>query len=183
LRYRHAIPNKSVIITIDDGYSSAYHIAYSVLKQYGFTATLFVYTDYVGLSESSITWDQLREMKANGFEVGSHTLSHADLTKKGINETDPAYLERIKKELVVSKQIIDREMQQNTVFLAYPYGRHNETILHLSDQAGYKIGVTVERGANPFFADPLLLERSQILKTDLKSFVTMLKTFNEFPLN
>ena len=183
LRYRHAIPNKSVIITIDDGYSSAYHIAYPVLKQYGFTATLFVYTDYVGLSESSITWDQLREMKANGFEVGSHTLSHADLTKKGINETDPAYLERIKKELVVSKQIIDREMQQNTVFLAYPYGRHNETILHLSDQAGYKIGVTVERGANPFFADPLLLERSQILKTDLKSFVTMLKTFNEFPLN
>jgi peptidoglycan/xylan/chitin deacetylase (PgdA/CDA1 family) len=183
LRYRRAIPKKSVIITIDDGYSSAYHIAYPILKQYGFTATLFVYADYVGLSESSIDWDQLREMKANGFEVGSHTLSHADLTKKKDDETDQAYLERIRKELVASKQIIDQEIQQNTMFLAYPYGRYNETILKLSDQAGYKIGVTAKRGGNPFFADPLVLERSQILKTDIKGFVTMLRTFNEFSLN
>lgn len=183
LRYRHAIPKKSVIITIDDGYSSAYHIAYPILKQYGFTATLFVYTDYVGLSESSIDWDQLREMKANGFEVGSHTLSHADLTKKKAKETDQAYLNRIREELVVSKQIIDREMQQNTILLAYPYGRYNETILNLSDEAGYEVGVTVERGGNPFFADPLVLERNQILKTDMKSFAAMLKTFNAFPLN
>jgi peptidoglycan/xylan/chitin deacetylase (PgdA/CDA1 family) len=183
LSYRRAIPKKSVIITIDDGYSSAYHIAYPILKQYGFTATLFVYTDYVGLSESSIDWDQLREMKADGFEVGSHTLSHADLTKKLVHETDQAYLERIRKELVVSKQIIDQEMKQNTMLLAYPYGRYNETILKLSDQAGYKIGVTVKRGGNPFFADPLVLERNQILKTDIKSLVTMLRTFNEFPLN
>jgi peptidoglycan/xylan/chitin deacetylase (PgdA/CDA1 family) len=183
LKYRHAIPKRSVVITIDDGYSSAYHIAYPILKQYGFTAVLFIYTDYIGVSESAMNWDQLREMKANGFEVGSHTLSHVDLTKKRVDESHQVYLERVREELVASKQIIDKELQQNTMSLAYPFGRYNETVLKLSDQAGYKIGVTVKKGGNPFFADPLVLDRNQVLKTDTKTFVTMLRTFNEFPLN
>ena len=129
LKYRHAIPKRSVVITIDDGYSSAYHIAYPILKQYGFTAVLFIYTEYIGVSESAINWDQLREMKANGFEVGSHTLSHVDLTKKRVDESHQAYLKRVREELMVSKQIIDKELQQNTMSLAYPFGRYNETIL------------------------------------------------------
>jgi len=46
LNYRHAIPKRSVLITIDDGYRSAYDIAYPILKKYGFKATLFIYTDF-----------------------------------------------------------------------------------------------------------------------------------------
>ena len=182
LKYRHPIPKRSVVLTIDDGYRSAYDTAYPILKKYGYKATLFIYTDYIEASENSISWDQLREMKANGFEVGSHTLSHTDLTKKRPDESDQAYLERIKGELLLSKQIIDRELEQDTIYLAYPYGRYNETILKLSEDAGYKIGVTVKRGGNAFFADPLVLDRNQILKSDLNSFTAMIRTFNEFPL-
>jgi peptidoglycan/xylan/chitin deacetylase (PgdA/CDA1 family) len=182
MRYRHAIPKKSIVITIDDGYRSAYDIAYPVLKKYGFTAALFIYTDYVGVSKSAITWDQLREMKTNGFEIGSHTVSHCDLTKKMAGESYPDYIERIKREIVDSKQIIDKELEQDTLCFAYPYSRYNASVLNLCEQAGYKIGVTVDRGGNAFFKDPLILDRNQILKSDMVAFIANLKTFNPFSL-
>jgi peptidoglycan/xylan/chitin deacetylase (PgdA/CDA1 family) len=182
LNYRHSLPKRSVVVTIDDGYGSAYSIAYPILKKYGFTATLFIYTDYVGVSGSAVTWDQLREMKAGGFEVGSHTVSHCDLTKKKNGEDDQAYMARIKRELHVSKQIIDKELDQDTIYIAYPYSNYNQRVLHLSDQAGYKIGLSVKRGANPFFSDPLALKRDPIVKRDMETFITRLTSFKKFPL-
>lgn len=182
MQYRHAIPKRSILITIDDGYRSAYEIAYPLLKKYGFTATLFVYTDYIGVSRSAITWDQLREMKADGFEIGSHTISHCDLTKKMTGEQYQDYMERIKKEICVSKQIIDKELRQDTLSFAYPYSRYNASVLSLCEQAGYKVGVTVDRGGNAFFKDPLVLDRNQILKSDMYAFIANLKTFNKFSL-
>jgi peptidoglycan/xylan/chitin deacetylase (PgdA/CDA1 family) len=182
LKYRQALPKRSVAITIDDGYSSAYDIAYPILKRYGFTATLFIYTDFVGGGRIAINWDQLREMKSDGFEVGSHTLSHCDLTKKREGEDDQAYMERIKKELLVSKQIIDKELDQDTSYLAFPYGVYNQRVLRICDQAGYEIGFSVKGGGNPFFADPLALKRDQVLKRDIQSFIAMLETFHELSL-
>jgi len=182
LNYRHALPKRSVVITLDDGYRSVYDIAYPILKKYGFTATLFVYTDFVGISKSAITWDQLREMKADGFEVGSQTLSHCDLTKKEAGEDDNAYIERVKRELLVSKQIIDKKLKQNTLYLAFPYGRYDQRIVNICDLVGYKMAFAVKNGGNPFFADPLNLKRDTILKRDMESFISKLKTFYEFSL-
>lgn len=182
MQYRHAIPKRSILITIDDGYRSAYDIAYPVLKKYGFTATLFIYTDYVGVSRSAITWDQLREMKADGFGIGSHTISHCDLTKKRTGENYQDYLARIKREIFGSKQIIDKELGQDTFCFAYPYSRYNASVLNLCEQAGYKIGVTVDRGGNAFFKDPLVLDRNQILKSYMYAFIANLKAFNKFSL-
>jgi peptidoglycan/xylan/chitin deacetylase (PgdA/CDA1 family) len=182
LNYRRPLPRRSVVITIDDGFRSGYDIAYPILKKYGFTATLLIYTDYVGISGSAVTWDQLREMKADGFEVGSHTVSHCDLTKKKDEEDDQAYTARIKRELHVSKQIIDKELDQDTIYIAYPYSNYNQRVLHLSDQAGYKIGLSVKRGANPFFSDPLALKRDPIVKRDMETFITRLTSFKKFPL-
>ena len=61
LAYRRALPAKAVVINLDDGYRSSYEIAYPILKAYGFTATLFIYTDFIGASANSLTWDQLQE--------------------------------------------------------------------------------------------------------------------------
>jgi peptidoglycan/xylan/chitin deacetylase (PgdA/CDA1 family) len=182
LQYRQVIPKRAVAITIDDGYRSAYDIAYPILKRYGFTAALFIYTDFVGIGRAAITWDQLREMKSDGFEVGSHTLSHCDLTKQKKEENDQAYLTRIKREVVVSKQIIDKKLGQDTIYLAFPYGSYNQRVLRICDQAGYKIGFSVKGGGNPFFADPLTLKRAQVLKKDINSFIARLKTFDESSL-
>ena len=182
LKYRNSLPKRSVVISIDDGYRSVYNIAWPILKKYGFRASLFIYTDFVGVSKNSLTWDQLREMKRSGFEIGSHTISHCDLTKQNKGEDTQAYMFRIEKELGESKQIINKKLKQNTVFLAFPYGRYDQRILDMCKRLGYKIAVSVKRGSNPFFADPLALKRSQILKRDIKSFVSRLKTFNKLSL-
>jgi len=55
-------------------------------------------------------------------------------------------------------------------------------VASLARQAGYKLAVTVDRGSNPFFTDPFLLNRDQILKRDMDRFATRLKTFNYYPL-
>ncbi len=182
LKYSCEIPKKSVLITIDDGYKSVYDIAWPILKKYNFTATLFIYTNYVGISRKALSWDNLRELKAHGFTIGSHTISHPDLTQKEPTETADHFHRRIRKELLLSKRIIDKNLHQDTIALAFPYGRYNEKVLKMAKAIGYKIAVTVDRGSNPFFTNSLALKRDMILKKDMKSFVSRLTIFNNISL-
>lgn len=178
LEYRQRVPKKSVLITMDDGYRSVYDIAYPTLKKYGFTATLFVYTSFVGVSRMAITWDQLKEMQLNGFTIGSHSIYHSDLTRPKEGETQRQYLERINEELYGSKKIIDQKLNQNTYFFAYPFGYYDQRSIQTAREAGYKIAVSVKRGGNAFYANPLALRRDQILQKDMQTFISRLKTFN-----
>jgi peptidoglycan/xylan/chitin deacetylase (PgdA/CDA1 family) len=182
MAYRQGLPKKSVLITMDDGYRSAYDIAYPVLKKHGFTATLFIYTNFVGVSKMAITWDQLKEMQAAGFTIGSHTIYHSDLTKPKEGETEQEFIARVKEELQGSKKIIDQKLGQNTYFLAYPFGYYDQRSIQMAREAGYKIAMSVKRGGNPFFANPLALKRDQVLERDMQSFISRLKTFNQLSL-
>jgi peptidoglycan/xylan/chitin deacetylase (PgdA/CDA1 family) len=167
---------------MDDGYRSIYNIAYPILKKYGYTAILFVYTNFVGVSKMAVTWDQLKEMQAEGFTIGSHTIYHSDLTQPKEGETDREFIARIKEELDGSKKIIDQKLGQNTYFLAYPFGYYDQRSMQMASDAGYKMAMSVKRGGNPFFANPLTLRRDQILKRDMQSFISRLKTFNHLSL-
>jgi len=182
LEYRQGLPKKSVLITMDDGYRSVYKIAYPILKEFGYTATLFVYTSFVGVSKMAITWDQLKEMKADGFMIGSHTIFHSDLTRPKEGESEPEFMARIKDELSGSKKILDQNLQQNTFILAYPFGYYDQRSIQMAKKAGYKVAMSVKRGGNPFFANPLVLRRDQILERDMDSFSSRLKTFNHLSL-
>jgi len=182
LEYRQGLPKRSVLITLDDGYRSVYNTAYPVLKKYGFTATLFIYTDFVGVSSMAITWDQLKEMRAEDFTIGSHTINHSDLTKPKDGETELEFMARIKEELHGSKKIIDQKLGQETHFIAYPFGYYDQQSIKIAREAGYKMAVSVKRGGNPFFTNPLSLRRDQILERDMDTFVSRLKTFNPMSL-
>jgi peptidoglycan/xylan/chitin deacetylase (PgdA/CDA1 family) len=177
LNFQEPLPKKSVMITIDDGYRSVYEIAYPILKKYGYPATLFVYTNYVGISKKAITWEQLRELKDNGFTVGSHSILHSDLSKEGDDESKEAYLMRLSEETEKSKQIIDQKLNQDTYFFAYPFGRVNHLAVRMTRKAGYRLAVTVRRGGNAVYENPLMLHRDMILKRDMKTFKRRLKTF------
>lgn len=182
LEYRKRLPAKSVLITVDDGYSSFYDVAYPILKRYGFSATLFVYVDYVGVSSKALTWTQLRKLKAEGFFIGSHSIMHSDLSKQGADESEKAYMERLRHEIYDSKRIIDAKLGQDTIAFAYPFGRVNKAAMQMTRQAGYKLAVTVNRGSNPFFANTHNLKRDQILSRDMKTYVKRLRTFQPLPL-
>ena len=182
LGFRQGLPQKSVLITMDDGYRSVYNIAYPILKKYGYKATLFVYTDFVGVSKMAITWNQLKEMQRNGFTIGSHTIYHSDLTKPKDGESEPEFIARVKKELFGSKQIIDKKLGQDTYFLAYPFGYYDQRSIQIARDAGYQMAMSVKRGGNAFFANPLTLRRDQILERDMQTFISRLKTFNNLSL-
>ena len=182
LENKQGLPKKSVLITMDDGYRSVYEIAYPILKKYEFTATLFIYTNFVGLSKMAITWDQLKEMKADGFSIGSHTIYHSDLTIPKDGETEADWMDRINKELYGSKKIIDKKLRQDTYLLAYPYGKYDQRSINIAKEAGYKIAMSVQRGGNPFFANALFLRRDQILQKDMQAFISRLNTFKPMSL-
>lgn len=179
LFYRSAIPRRSLVITIDGGHRSAYDIAYPILKKYDIPATFFVYTDSIGINETSLTWDQLKHIKAEGFEVGSFAFSSRDREIKKEQENDQAYWSGIKRELLHSKQSIDKKLSQETSYLAFPSGSYNQNLLNISDQVGYKMAFTMEPGSNPFFSDPLLLKRNMISEDDMETFITYLETFHK----
>jgi len=182
LAFRRRIPNKAVVINLDDGYRSTYEIAYPILKKYGFTATLFIYTSFIGASNNALTWDHLKAMKADGFEVGSHSVNHVDLSKKLAGESEKEYLARVKRELVVSKQVLDDKLNQNTQYIAFPYGEFTPVLLKLCEETGYRVGFSVKAGGNPFFSEPLSLKRDQILKKDMESFSGKLKAIQPLSL-
>jgi peptidoglycan/xylan/chitin deacetylase (PgdA/CDA1 family) len=182
MAFRRAIPKKAVVINLDDGYRSAYEIAYPILKKYGFPATLFIYTSFIGASKSALTWDQLKALKADGFEVGSHSVTHADLSKKMAGESEKDYVARIQRELLVSKQMLDDKLNQNTQYIAFPFGEFSPVVLKLCEEAGYRVGFSVKAGGNPFFSEPLSLKRDQILKKDMESFSGKLKTLQTLSL-
>ena len=73
------LPSKPVLLTFDDGGRDNYTVAFPILKRHGLVATFFVITDSVGTNPQSMTWAQLREMRAAGMVIGSHTRGHPDL--------------------------------------------------------------------------------------------------------
>jgi peptidoglycan/xylan/chitin deacetylase (PgdA/CDA1 family) len=182
LEYRQPLPKQSVLITIDDGYRSVYDIAYPILRETGFAATVFIYTELIDVAPVALTWNQLMEMKQGGLAIGSHTITHSDLTLPKEGESKADYAARVEKELAGSKQIIDRRLGQDTWVLAYPYGNYDQKIVAASKQTGYKLAMSVKRGGNPFFANAFTLKRDQILERDMATFVKRLKTFNPIPL-
>ena len=113
-----ALPQKSVILTFDDGYESNYTMIYPLLQQYGAHATIFINVLYMGFP-GKLTWDQMREMEESGLvEIQSHSLVHNDHTT--LTE------EELRTQVSESFSILENELgKRASRMFAYPYGRKN----------------------------------------------------------
>jgi len=80
------IPEKSVVLTFDDGYSDNYTAMFSIMKKYGFRATIFVITAYIDKSPNYLTSAQLKELQAYGMDIESHTVDHKKLKELPKNQ-------------------------------------------------------------------------------------------------
>jgi peptidoglycan/xylan/chitin deacetylase (PgdA/CDA1 family) len=78
LYYGGPLPKKPIILTFDDGYDDAYNYAYPILKAHGFSGMFYIITGKVGW-RGQAGWDQLKQMLANGMQMGSHTIHHVDM--------------------------------------------------------------------------------------------------------
>jgi len=175
------LPPKPVVITIDDGFKSTFTLAYPVLKKYNFPATLFIYTDFIERNSNSLTWGEIKEMTENNLEIGSHTLSHCNLLKYKENENYENYLARIKKEIFLSKEILEIKIGGKVKFFAYPYGVYSPTIINLVIQADYEGILNANIMNNTLNADPFSLNRQIIFGNN--SFNSFIQILNQQPLH
>jgi peptidoglycan/xylan/chitin deacetylase (PgdA/CDA1 family) len=160
--FKTSIPPNSVVITIDDGWSSAYEIVFPILKKYGYPATLFVYTDMIDRTPKALSWNQLREMAAHGIDVQCHTKNHRNLTLPEKKESFKDYFENLEGELSGCRQTIKEKLNLEVKYLAYPYGETNPLIIELSKKLGYRGAFSVKRGGNPFFIHNYRVNRSVV---------------------
>jgi peptidoglycan/xylan/chitin deacetylase (PgdA/CDA1 family) len=166
LEGREALPRKSVVITIDDGYRSTYDVAWPVLKRHGFPATLFLYTDFVGAGDA-LTWAQMKEMAASGLlDVEPHSKSHANLTQRLAEEGEARYRERVRREIDAPIDTIRDRLGLASIAYAYPYGDVNEAVQEHLRAKGVRLGATVTAGGNAFYAPPYLLRRTMVYGSD-----------------
>jgi peptidoglycan/xylan/chitin deacetylase (PgdA/CDA1 family) len=121
-------PQRLIAITFDDGYLDNATTAAPIMRALGLPATFFVSTDMIGSArpfphdrergrrpQAHMTWQHLRDLAATGFEVGSHTCSHADM---GTISLDQALTE-----LRSSRERLESELRQPIRTFAFPYGR------------------------------------------------------------
>jgi len=180
LNFTGQIPQKSVVINIDDGWRSAYEIAFPILKKYGYPATLFIYTDLITGGEKTLSWELIQEMSNNGIDVECHTRTHRDLTKMEKKESFKDYFDAVGKELSDCAAIVKKRLNKDVKYLAYPYGNTNHLIIELAKKDGLRGAFTVKREGNPFFIHPYRLNRSMIYgEYNLEQFEKNLSVFTE----
>jgi peptidoglycan/xylan/chitin deacetylase (PgdA/CDA1 family) len=162
LDFRGQLPEKAVVITIDDGWRSTYDIAFPILKRYGYPATLFVYTQLVTGGAKTLSWDQLREMAAQGLDVQCHTVTHRNLALQQDQESPDEYFAAVQREIADATRTLEQRLGKRPTFLAYPYGETNGLAIALLRKQGFRAAFTVARESNPFFAPNFRLGRSMI---------------------
>jgi len=163
---RASLPPNSVVITIDDGWRSAYTEAYPELKKRGFPFTLFVYPNIVDKATIALTWREIKEMSENGGDIESHSFSHPFLTRRRhVSMDDRLYSAWLQHELLDSKRLIEQHTGRPVKFLAYPYGDFDHYLKAAVAKAGYTAALTCEFGKVVKGSDPLRMRRFVIDKT------------------
>ena len=137
-------------ITFDDGYANNLHNALPILQRFGFSSTCYVVVDRIGQTN---VWDQhhgipqvplmnlpqLQDWMLGGQEVGSHGMTHANLTQ--LNDKQKAH--EIMKSRVVLQDLLQQE--QGVLHFCYPYGAYDAACQQHAMNAGYTSATTTRR--------------------------------------
>jgi len=158
--FGQSLPPHPVIISFDDGYADFFTHAYPILKRFGFTATVFLVSDYIGkrsewegLKECEIspllTRENIYRMLADGFHFGSHGRSHKKLTILPGEEA--------RTEIEKSKEDLETLLQRPVRSFSYPYGDFNKKVVEIAERAGFSAARTVRSGNTHFKEDLMQL--------------------------
>lgn len=175
------IPGRPVLITFDDGYRDFYANAAPLLETAGFRAINFVVTGMVGgttdwdrdLSSwpplALMDWDELRDLRRRGFEIGSHTTAHLNL----LNLDD----EEIVRDCIEARATLERELGCDVTSIAFPWGYNDLRVRAALRHGGYRSAFAVSGGCSTLTDDPMHLPRIEIHgDDDIETFARRLAT-------
>ena len=127
------LPDKSIVISFDDGYMDLFYNAFPILQKYGFRAVAFIPTGLVGTSYYA-SWDQLDTMQQSGLiSMQSHSVNHANLPSLSSNI--------LTFELGESRRVLEARYRAPVNFIAYPYGVSNQIVWNKAREVGYYGGL------------------------------------------
>ena len=151
----HALPDKPIILTFDDGYIDNYQFAFPLLREYGYEGTFFLITAFQDEARPNyMSWDNVIEMHAAGMEFGAHSYNHADLRGQS---TD--YLVW---QILGPRKAIEERIREPVRFFCYPSGRYDDQVIAVLHSAHYWGAVTVHQGTIQCSEAPFELKRVRV---------------------
>jgi len=156
-------------ITFDDGYLDNFENAAPILERFGLPATFFVATGFIGTDQVAwwdrsmpeaprwMDWDQIRSLHARGFEIGCHTVTHANL-----GSVSP---ETALREITEARHRLNTELGTDVDLFAYPYGgtaNMSAENLAVVKGSGLRCSLSCHGGVNAIKANPFSLRRIPI---------------------
>ncbi|MBD3384797.1 polysaccharide deacetylase family protein [candidate division KSB1 bacterium] len=159
-----------VTLTFDDGYDCIYEYALPILKKYRLTAAVFIMPAYAGMSNTwdvnwggllfnHLNWHQVKTLRDEGWEIGSHGYSHVDLSRLKERE--------LEKEVTWSKQLLETKLDTDIRTISYPFGNCTEPVYRYCARAGYKAGLVMSRKPATV-PDDFAMQRIGVYLTDFK---------------
>ncbi len=157
------LESDALLLTFDDGLLSVYTDAFPIMQELGVPGTLFLVSDAMGRDNRFpgqpdwvptlpiMSWEQAKELAANGFDVGSHTRRHPPLG-------DAALTSDLQDEVGGAAALMARELGRPMTAFAYPYGSLNGAVRQ-EVGAHHRLAFTTEMGPAMVGDDPLLIRR------------------------
>jgi peptidoglycan/xylan/chitin deacetylase (PgdA/CDA1 family) len=168
------LPPRPVLITFDDGYQGVHRHALPVLRELGFPTTVFVTTGWLrgpyeiddAALDTMLDWDEVRELAAEGAEIGGHSHSHPQLDQL----PDGALRYEVKR----CHEIITEQLDSSPASFAYPYGYSDRRVRQAVRTAGFAQSVAVGNALASPRQGPFALRRVTVRRsTGLKEFARL----------
>lgn len=163
LEHGALLPPKPVLLTFDDGSETTYSRAMPIMQKYGFTGVVYIVRNYVGVP-GYLSTDQIRGLFSLGWEIGSHGLSHIELTSQP---------RKHEAEVIESRRRLEKLLDVPVLSFAYPFGVYDDDSLLYVRDAGYVAAMGL--GKEALQSDVFYLSRQPVRGIDdLRSFSVLL---------
>ena len=132
------LPERAVVITIDDAYRSIYTAAHSRFLEYEYPYTVFVATDAVDAKQSAyMSWDEMRELEAEGATFANHGAAHRSTIEEGSYASEKERLALVRADVEKGYRRLSEELSPMPGVFAYPYGEYDADTANLLRTMGY----------------------------------------------
>ncbi len=168
LMYDEALPEKPVVICFDDGFRDTHDTAWPILRDLGFSCTVFLVASRVGATND---WDgivrgqlplmtarQVVDLQEQGVSFGAHAVTHRSLGRLRTEE--------VHEEVRSSRSLLGQLLGTPPDVFAYPYGTFDPVARRAVAEAGFRMACTTLPGRNDLKTDPLRLRRVTISGLD-----------------